>query len=68
MHLSQISLAVAYGVYLWGLPIMPNRAVASSVMNHRPPPAADTRAWLLAGAFAITVNTLLLYLAAYFGL
>ena len=38
------------------------------MIDHRRPLVADTRAWLLAGAFAITVNTLLLYGAARFGL
>ena len=48
---------------------MPNHPMSSSVMDHWPTPlVADTRAWLLAGAFAITINTLLLYLAARYGL
>ena len=38
------------------------------MMSHRPPLVADARAWLLAGAVAIAVNTLLLLLAAHFGL
>ena len=47
---------------------MPDRPVSSPVIDHRRALVADTRAWLPAGAFAITVNTLLLAVAAHFGL